>query len=123
MTRTCPKCGYENNDEFNFCAKCGTPLVDNPQIPPQMGVQPLSKEMKRKLIIVSYIITIFLSWSGVVIAILGLKNSFGIVGFFGIFMPFYLVQAPDPEVRKHGYIMLALSIVGMLLSFYMFFYY
>ena len=123
MSRTCPKCGYKNSDDFNFCAKCGTLLVENPSIPPRIGVQPLSKSMKRKLIISSYIITIFLSWSGVLIAVLGLKNSFGIIGFFGIFMPFYLVQAPDPEIRKHGYIMLVLSVIGMFLSFYLFFYY
>lgn len=123
MTRVCPKCGYENSDDFNFCAKCGTPLVENPQMPPQMGVPVVTKAMKRKLIIISYIITIFLSWGGVVIALLGLKSSIGVIGFFGIFMPFYLVQAPDPEVRKHGYIMLVLSLIGLALSFYLLFYY
>lgn len=123
MTRVCPKCGYENSDDFNFCAKCGTPLVENPQMPPQMGVTVVTKAMKRKLIIISYLITIFLSWSGVVIALLGLKSSIGVIGFFGIFMPFYLVQAPDPEVRKHGYIMLVLSLIGLALSFYLLFYY
>ena len=32
MVRVCKKCEYVNQDDYDYCAKCGTPLVD--------GVQP-----------------------------------------------------------------------------------
>ena len=28
MTRICSNCEFENQDDYDFCAKCGTPLVD-----------------------------------------------------------------------------------------------
>ena len=28
MARHCPNCGFDNVDEANFCANCGTPLSD-----------------------------------------------------------------------------------------------
>ena len=28
MTRLCKNCGFENQDDYDFCAKCGTPLVE-----------------------------------------------------------------------------------------------
>lgn len=123
MSIICHKCGYPNNDDYNFCAKCGAQLVENPQIPLPMGMPIVTHSVKRKLIIISYLITIFLSWSGVIIDILGLKSSVGVIGFFGIFMPFYLIQSTDPKIRKHGYIMLILSLIGLTLSFYLLFYF
>ncbi len=122
MTIVCHKCGYQNGDDYNFCAKCGAQLVENPQISSQIGIPIVTESIKRRLIIISYIITIFLSWSGVIINFLGLKSSVGVIGFFGIFMPFYLIQAKDPKIKKHGYIMLILSLVGLTLSFYLLFY-
>lgn len=118
MVRICSKCGYENKDEYDFCAKCGTPLIENSsQL--RLGI---SEESKKKLIIISYLITIILSWGGVLIYFLRNSYSVGYLGFFGIFMPFYLIQAPDKKIRKHGYIMLFLSIIGISLSFYLLFY-
>ena len=32
MTRICKNCSFENQDDYDYCAKCGTPLVE--------GVQP-----------------------------------------------------------------------------------
>ena len=32
MTRQCEKCGFVNQDDYDFCAKCGNPLIE--------GVQP-----------------------------------------------------------------------------------
>ena len=28
MTRICSKCEYENQDDYDFCAKCGNPLIE-----------------------------------------------------------------------------------------------
>lgn len=120
MVRICNNCGYENKDEYDFCAKCGTPLADD-VIAPQMRMG-LPESTKRKLIIISYIITIVLSWGGVLIYFLRAKYALGYLGFFGAFMPFYLIQAPDKRIKRHGYIMLLISIVGIALSFYLLFY-
>lgn len=118
MVRICSNCNYENKDEYDFCAKCGTPLTENSnQL--RMGI---SEKSKRNLIIISYLVTIVLSWGGVLIYFLRAKYSVGYLGFFGIFMPFYLIQAPDKKIRKHGYVMLLISIIGILLSFYLLFY-
>ena len=38
--------------------------------------------------------------------------------FFGFFMPFYLLQAPVKELKKHGIIQFIISAVGVGLSFY-----
>ena len=62
MTRICENCKFENQDDYDFCAKCGTPLVE--------GVQPKNfivfrnelPPVNNKAIIASYIVTIFLSW-------------------------------------------------------------
>lgn len=118
MVRICRNCNYENKDEYDFCAKCGTPLTEKPN---QLKIG-LSENAKRKLIIISYLITILLSWGGVLIYFLKNQYSVGYLGFFGIFMPFYLIQAPDKKIRKHGYIMLLLSVIGISLSFYLLFY-
>ena len=31
MVRICKNCGFENQDSYDFCAKCGTPLVEGLQ--------------------------------------------------------------------------------------------
>ncbi|MDO5849337.1 MAG: zinc ribbon domain-containing protein [Methanobrevibacter sp.] len=120
MVRICKNCGYNNEDSYNYCAKCGTQLTDN-VIGTEMPIQ-FSEESKTRLIIISYIITIILSWGGVVVYLLRAKYAVGYLGFFGAFMPFYLIQAPDKRIRKHGYIMLLISLVGIALSFYLLFY-
>lgn len=120
MVRFCRNCGYENKDEYDFCAKCGTQLVDNVN-PPEIDLE-LEESAKKKVIAISYITTILLSWTGVIFCLLKFKYYFGYMGFFGIFMPFYLIQAPDKDIRKHGYIMFLISIVGIALSFYLYFY-
>lgn len=120
MVRICNNCGYENKNEYNFCAKCGTQLTDDIDYT-QIGLPILSPKVKKHLIIISYIITIIFSWSGVVIYLLNRNFAIGYIGFFGIFMPFYLIQAPDKKIRKHGYIMLLISIIGIGLTFYLLF--
>ena len=117
MTRICSNCEFENQDDYDFCAKCGAPLVEGVQ-PKNIIVYHAQPKLNRKAIIISYIITIFLSWSGFIVTVL-LKNShMGVFTFFGFFLPFYLVQSPIGEVKKHGYIQLAISIIGVSLSLF-----
>jgi hypothetical protein len=118
MTRICENCKFENQDDYDFCAKCGTPLVE--------GVQPKNfivfrnelPPVNNKAIIASYIVTIFLSWSGFIVGTFLKNTSLSFFTFFGFFMPFYLVQSRHPTIRKHGIVMLIISLVGVALSFY-----
>jgi len=118
MTRICENCKFENQDDYDFCAKCGTPLVE--------GVQPKNfivfrnelPPVNNKAIIASYIVTIFLSWSGFIVGTFLKNTNLSFFTFFGFFMPFYLVQSRHPTIRKHGIVMLIISLVGVALSFY-----
>ena len=118
MTRICNKCQFENKDEYDFCAICGNPLVDGLQ-PKQVyvytGQQP---QINKKAVFISYIVTIFLSWGGVIFGLLTKNTSMSVFAFFGFFMPFYLLQAPVKELKMHGIIQLIISAVGVGLSFY-----
>ncbi len=121
MTRKCNNCGFENQDDYDYCAKCGIPLVEGMQ-PKQFYVykaQP-PKINKRNLLI-SYLVTIFLSWGGVVFWLISKSAGFTMLTFFGFFMPFYLVQSKHHEIKKHGIIQLVISLVGVGLSFYLMF--
>ena len=121
MTRICKKCSFENQDDYDYCAKCGTPLVEGLK-PKQVYVynsQPL--QVNKKAIIASYISTFFLSWSGFFVSLFA-KNNFMITfTFFGFFMPFFLIQSRHPTLRKHGLIQMIISLVGVVLSFYVMF--
>lgn len=121
MTRKCNNCGFENQDDYDYCAKCGIPLVEGMK-PKQFYVykaQP-PKINKRNLLI-SYLVTIFLSWGGVVLWLFSKSTGFTMFTFFGFFMPFYLVQSKHPEIKKHGIIQLIISLIGVGLSFYLMF--
>jgi len=106
MVKICPHCGFENQDNSNFCSSCGKPLIFNEKM--NLAID------YKKLIIVSYIITIVFSWGGLIFNVL--FNSFGFIGFIGLFLPFYLIQSKDPIAKKHGYIQIAISLIGILLS-------
>ena len=118
MTRICTKCGYENDDSFNFCAKCGTSLIEGVETPQFNVVMPLSGRQKRNIIILSYVITIAFAWGGLVIKLLLSHSNIGFISFFGLFLPFYMLQSSDREIKKHGYIQLVLSIVGLVVSYW-----
>ncbi len=122
MTRICNNCGFENQDTYDYCAKCGTPLVEGLK-PKQIYVFNSSQEpqLNMKVLLISYIITIILSWSGFFATLLFKNNFLVTFTFFGLFMPFYLIQAPVAKLRKHGFIQLAISIIGVALSFYIMF--
>jgi RNA polymerase subunit RPABC4/transcription elongation factor Spt4 len=118
MTRLCKKCGFVNQDDYDFCAKCGTPLVEGLKRKNFVVFRPEDVKINKKAILISYIITIFFSWIGVLVAILSNNTKAGVFAFFGFFMPFYLVQSKHPTIRKHGIIQLIISLVGVALSFY-----
>jgi RNA polymerase subunit RPABC4/transcription elongation factor Spt4 len=119
MTRLCKKCGFVNQDDYDFCAKCGTPLVEGLKRKNFVVFRPEDVKINKKAILISYIITIFFSWIGVLVAILSNNTKAGVFAFFGFFMPFYLVQSKHPTIRKHGIIQLIISLVGVALSFYL----
>jgi zinc ribbon protein len=106
MIKTCLYCGCENEDNFKFCSNCGRSLI------PEKEQNPIIDY--KKLIIISYIITIIFSWGGLILN--KLLNNFGFVGFIGLFLPFYLIQSHDPTVKKHGYLQIAISLLGIFLS-------
>ena len=118
MTRICKKCGFENRDDYDYCAKCGTPLIEGAPQKQFYVYQNPQPQINKKALILSYIVSIFLSWSGFVVGIIAKSTGMAIFTFFGLFLPFYLIQAPVKELRKHGYIMLVISLVGVALSFY-----
>ena len=118
MTRQCERCGFINQDDYDFCAKCGNPLVEGLRPKNFMVIKPEDIRINKKAVLISYIVTIFLSWSGVVVGLLTKNTRIGAVAFFGFFMPFYLVQSKHPTIRKHGIIQLIISAVGVALSFY-----
>lgn len=118
MTRICENCSFENQDEYDYCAKCGTPLVEGAQ-PRQFYVYRQQEQpVNKKALIAAYIATIFLSWSGFVVGLISKNTMFATFTFFGFFMPFFLVQSRHPTLRRHGLIMMAISFVGVACSFY-----
>ena len=121
MTRTCNNCGYENKDDYDYCAKCGTPLVEGLKPKQVLVYRPEDVRINKKALLGSYIVTIILSWSGFVVSLISKNTSIAAFTFFGFFMPFYLIQAPVKELRKHGFIQLAISAIGVGLSFYVMF--
>ena len=121
MTRTCKNCGFVNQDDYDFCAKCGTPLVEGLQ-PKNVYVYRADQlQVNKKALAAAYIMTIFLSWSGFIVGLISKQTHFAVFTFFGFFMPFYLLQAKHPTLRKHGLIMMMISLVGVSLSFYVMF--
>lgn len=119
MTRLCNNCGFVNQDDYDYCAKCGTPLVEGLKRKNVIVFKPEDVKINKKAILISYIITIFFSWIGVVVAILSKNTKAGVFAFFGFFMPFYLVQSKHPTIKKHGFIQLLISLAGVALSFYL----
>ena len=59
--------------------------------------------------------------SGFIVSLISKNSTVAVFTFFGFFMPFYLVQSRHPTLKKHGLIMMAISFVGVALSFYVMF--
>ncbi len=117
MTRVCSKCNFENQDDYDFCAKCGNPLIEGVK-PNNLLIYNTQPRIRWKIIILSYIITILLSWGGFLINFISKNSKFGFFAFFGFFLPFFLMQSPYNEIRRHGYIQLFISTIGIILSLY-----
>lgn len=115
MVRICKNCGFENQDSYDFCAKCGTPLVEGLQPNTFFVYRNMEHGISRKFIIISYIITIFFSFGGFLMDLVARNTSMGFFSFFGFFMPFFLIQAQDNNIKKHGFIQLFISLVGFIL--------
>ena len=119
MTRKCNNCGFENQDDYDYCAKCGTPLVEGVQ-PKQFYVYRAQEPtINRKNLFLSYLVTIFLSWGGVIFWLISKSTNFFMFTFFGFFMPFYLVQSKHPQIQRHGIMQMVISLFGVGLSFYL----
>ena len=108
MVKICPNCGFKNQDSYNFCANCGKDLF-------LKNHNEISIDSKN-LIIISYILTIAFSWGGLILNLLLNFSNFGFFSFFGVFLLFYLIQSNDPNIKKHGYIQIAISLIGIILS-------
>lgn len=120
MTRKCEHCGFENRDEYDYCAKCGNPLVEGLR-PKQFYVyRSQQPRINKRNLFLSYLVTIFLSWGGVVLWLVTKTTNFSVFTFFGFFVPFYLIQSKHPVIRRHGIIQLIISLAGVALSFYLF---
>jgi hypothetical protein len=118
MTRNCEKCGFVNQDDYDYCAKCGNPLVEGLK-PKQIYVyRSQQPQINKKALVIAYIVTIFLSWIGFIVGIVAKHTHLAVFTFFGFFVPFYLIQSRHPTLRKHGLIMMMISLVGVALSFY-----
>ena len=115
MVRICKNCGFENQDSYDFSAKCGTPLVEGLQPNTFFVYRNVEHGISRKFIIISYIITIFFSFGGFLMDLVARNTSMGFFSFFGFFMPFFLIQAQDNNIKKHGFIQLFISLVGFIL--------
>ena len=86
MTRICSNCEFENQDDYDFCAKCGTPLVDGVGQSNFILYQP-PPQLNKKAIIISYIVTIFLSWSGFIVSLFSKHSS----SLIGVGLSFYVM--------------------------------
>ena len=111
MSKICQNCGSQNPEENNFCGSCGKPLFS----------LDLKENDSSNLIIISYILTIIFSWGGLILNFLFNFSNFGFFSFFGIFIPFYLIQSKNSAIKKHGFIQIAISLIGIFLSLLIFF--
>ena len=103
--------------EVRFCAKCGNPLIEGAR-PKQVYVYHAQEpQINKKAIIISYIVTIILSWGGFFSGLISKFSPITMFTFFGFFMPFYLLQSKHPTIKKHGIIQFGISLVGVVLSF------
>ncbi len=115
MTRICKNCKFENQDSYDFCAKCGTPLVEGLKPNTVFVYRNAEPAINKKFLIISYLITIIFSFGGFIIDLVAKHTSMGFFSFFGFFMPFFLLQARDMKIKKHGVIQLLISLIGFIL--------
>ena len=54
MTRLCENCGFVNQDDYDFCAKCGNPLVEGLKPKNFIVFKPEQYKINKKDILLSY---------------------------------------------------------------------
>lgn len=124
----CPYCGCENPDSYKYCHECGCPLnysnFKNKSHQTYYG-KDLNQNTnfnsidsvvdKKKLIVIGYIISILFGWGTLLISLL--FGGFGFFGFFGLFFPGFMLNSKDSSLRKHAYIQLAITLIGIIFTF------
>lgn len=122
----CPHCGCENPNSYKYCHDCGCPLnysdfreeynfkSNNINQTIDFGVMDNVINTK-KLIIIGYIIAILFGWGTLLISLL--FGKFGFFGFFGLFFPGFMLNSQNPSLRKHAYIQLIITLIGIIFTF------
>lgn len=111
MAKKCNYCGKLNENKARYCNYCGYPLIENNKNPFEIG---------SKGLIITYILTILLSWGGILLFLLSTWSGIGFIGMTGLFIPFYLMNSSNPNLKKHAYIQLIISLSGLFLGGYLF---
>lgn len=119
----CPICGCENKDDYKFCHDCGSPLNFTESIDgftdELNNLDDFPSLDSKNLIIIGYIIAILFGWGSFILSFL--FGSYGFIGFIGLFFPGFMLNSKDPNIRKHAYIQLAIMLIGISVTFAIFF--
>lgn len=103
MSKFCPFCGEELLDDAKFCKSCGKDVAS--YSPDAGGNNPPQTAEK------SYTIHLV---AGIILGIL--------IPLLGIIISVYLLTRKDnPDAKTYGYVVLAVSIVRLLINFFLFF--
>ena len=122
----CPYCGCENPNTYKYCHECGCPLNysnfnEKAKFQTTYSNQNSSFGLndnlinRKKLIVIGYIIAILFGWGTLLISLL--FGGFGFFGFFGLFFPGFMLNSKDSSLRKHAYIQLAITLIGIIFTF------
>lgn len=104
MSKFCPFCGEELLDDAKFCKSCGKDVAS---YSPNADENNLPQTAAEK----SYTIHLV---AGIILGIL--------IPLLGIIISVYLLTRKDnPDAKTYGYVVLAVSIVRMLINFFLFF--
>ncbi len=124
MVKFCSNCGNQLNDESKFCAKCGTRVDD-------VGGQPGTQQNVNAGVfcgkcgaLVPLGNTVCTSCgaslnqdSHKIAIVLGYICAF-LFHIVGIIFGIYLLTRDNPDVKKHGAIIIAISVVMVVVSFF-----
>ena len=53
MVRNCNNCGFVNQDDYDYCAKCGTPLVEGLRPKQVYVLNAQEPQINKKMLIIS----------------------------------------------------------------------
>ncbi|OWT32860.1 hypothetical protein BGI41_05410 [Methanobrevibacter sp. 87.7] len=120
--KKCKYCETVNEDWARYCNYCGKPL--NEEDPNQRYTQEFNSPEytnpmnynEDKIILIGYIISIIFGWGWVPLLLINSLSSVGFIGFFGLFLPFYMINSSNPKIKKHGIIQLLICLSGFLIA-------